>query len=152
MRDHRPTLTQTLISESRFSQLQEHAAEIMTINNALRDILPKGTANQCRAANLRGGNLVIEVASASIKMKINYDRLMILSQLRNMGFARLIGLEVKINPALYRTMQEKHENKEPSRPPISDAAAGSLLMIAEMAPPKIKARLEKIAQMAEKNK
>lgn len=151
MRDHRPTLTQTLISDSRFSQLQEHAAEIMTINNALREILPKGTAKHCRAANLRGGNLVIEVASAAVKMKIDYDRLMILSQLRTMGFARLIGLEVKINPALYRSPLEKSEDKKPPSPPISQAAAGSLMMIAEMAPPKIKARLEKIAKMADKN-
>ena len=59
MRDHRPTSTEDLIAESRLSQLQEHAGEILLLNRALQEILPKGTADHCRVANVRGGHLSV---------------------------------------------------------------------------------------------
>ncbi|NCO46546.1 MAG: DUF721 domain-containing protein, partial [Vibrio sp.] len=102
MRDHRPTLTKELISDSSLKKIQQHATEILALNKVLNKLLPKGTADHVRAANVRGGHLIVEVASASIKMKLDYDRLHILNQLRNQGFAKLISIELKINPALYR--------------------------------------------------
>ncbi|MGF1908921.1 DciA family protein [Vibrio kasasachensis] len=151
MRDHRPTLSNDIISDSRLANLQKHAQEIMTINRLLKTILPSNMVNNCRAANLRDNQLVLEVASAAIKMKINYDRLNILSQLRSQGFARLIAIEVQINPELYRTSPLNENKKVKPREPISDTAAEYLKSLAESASPKLKARLERLANMA-KNK
>jgi hypothetical protein len=148
MRDHRPTSTEDLIAESRLSQFQEHAGEILLLNRALQEILPKGTADHCRVANVRGGHLLIDVSSAAIKMKIDYDRLMILNKLRSQGHAKLMSVEVRINPSLYRNHYEQEQ--KPKRPPLTEAAANSLLIIADMAPPKIQERLKRLADMAEK--
>lgn len=151
MRDHRPTLTQDLIQGSAFGKIQSHTNEIIKINATLKEILPRGMAENCRAANLKGGHLLLEAASASIKMKIDYDRLNILSQLRAQGYARLISLEVKINPSIYQRLDQK--SSEPKkRPPISENAAAALLTLSDISTPKIKARLERIAKMAEKRK
>ncbi|WP_117235871.1 DUF721 domain-containing protein [Vibrio maerlii] len=149
MRDHRPTLTQDLIEGTNFGQLQQHAKEILAINQTLTTILPNSVAAHCRAANLSGGNLTIEVSAASIKMKIDYDRLNILSQLRMKGYPRLISLEVKINPSLYQSY-EKEEKKKKKRPPISQPAADALMTLSDIATPKIRERLERIAQLANK--
>ncbi|PWI32124.1 DUF721 domain-containing protein [Vibrio albus] len=150
MRDHRPTSTESIISGSKLHQLQEHAELIHQLNQLLVSLLPKGTANQCRAANIRNGFLIIEVASAAIKMKLDYERLSILNQLRANGFARLSGIEVRINPELYRQQQEQ-EKPVKKRPPLSDSAASSILTTAGMATsPKLKARLENIARLAKK--
>lgn len=97
MRDHRPTSTDDLIAESQFKKIQEHAGDILQLNQALQEILPKGTADHCRVANVRNGHLLIDVASASLKMKIDYDRLMILNKLRTQGYAKLMSVEVRIN-------------------------------------------------------
>ncbi|WP_038174114.1 MULTISPECIES: DUF721 domain-containing protein [Vibrio] len=150
MRDHRPTLGDEIIADSRFAQLQQHAQEILTINKALRAILPRGTEDHCRAANIRDNQLILEVASAGIKMKIDYERLSILSQLRSQGFARLIAVSVQINPELYRT---KKRNKPESKPrdPISSTAAQYLEMVASGASPKVKARLESLAKLAKRD-
>ena len=148
MRDHRPTLGDEIIAESRFSQLQKHAEEIMMINKELKTILPRGTEDHCRVANVRDGQLVIEVASAGIKMKIDYDRLMILNKLRTQGFAKLMSVEVRINPSLYRNRFQQDDR--PKRPPLTESAAKSLMTIADMAPPKIQERLKRLADMAEK--
>ncbi|WGW00827.1 DciA family protein [Vibrio sp. YMD68] len=153
MRDHRPTLTQELLSESKLNQIQQHAKEILTINSELQKFLPANVVKHCRAANVRGSHLLIEVASASIKMKLDYDRLTILNHLRAVGFARLISLEVKINPSLYRKSDLANEKDiSIKRPPISKSAAQALMVVAEMAPQKIRDRLERIAQLADKEK
>lgn len=102
MRDHRPTATDELIQASKLKQIQEHAKAILLINRQLQDILPKGLKTQVRAANVRGGNLVLEAASAALKMKVDYERLHILTQLRQNGFGHLISIEVRVNPELYR--------------------------------------------------
>ncbi|WP_039958559.1 DUF721 domain-containing protein [Vibrio sinaloensis] len=151
MRDHRPTLGDEILAESRLSQLQQHAKEIMTINQELKSILPRGTQDHCRVANIRDGQLIIEVASAAIKMKIDYERLTILNQLRSKGFARLMAVTIQINPELYRA-QHKQEPETQSKPrePISETAAQYLEMIASGASPKVKARLESLAKLAQK--
>jgi hypothetical protein len=150
MRDHRPTSTESIISASKLHLLQEHAGVISQLNRLLASLLPKGTVDQCRVANIRNGFLIIEVASAAVKMKLDYERLNILNQLRANGFARLSGIEVRINPALYRQQQEQ-EKEIKKRPPLSDSAARSILTTAGMATsPKVKARLENIARLAKK--
>ncbi len=47
-----------------------------------------------RAANVSGGKLVLEAVSAALKMKVDYERLHFLTQLRQNGFGHLIGIEV----------------------------------------------------------
>lgn len=150
MRDHRPTLGDEVIADSPLSQLQQHAKEIMLINRELKTILPKGTEDHCRVANIRDNQLILEVASAGIKMKIDRDRLHILNLLRSKGFARLIAVTVQINPELYRSKTVQEEVKKP-REPISDVAAQYLEMIASGASPKVKARLESLAKLAKKD-
>jgi len=148
MRDHRPTLTKELISDSSLKKIQQHATEILALNKVLNKLLPKGTADHVRAANVRGGHLIVEVASASIKMKLDYDRLHILNQLRNQGFAKLLSIELKINPALYRNRGMKEEKETVARPPLSENTAQVLLMVASSASPKVKKRLENLAKLA----
>ncbi len=152
MRDHRPTDASELIESSRLSKIQQHAQEIIEINLILQTLLPKGIQPHVRAANLRGGHLVLEAASGSIKMKVDYDRLNILNKLRNKGFGKLISIEIKINPAIYRTKTgERSDQKEAiPRPPLSENAASALLMVAQNANPKVKKRLENIAKLAKK--
>lgn len=150
MRDHRPTSTETLISDGNLSSLQEHATQINLIGKKLIELLPRGTEDHCRAANIRNGYLIIETASAAIKMKIDYERLNLLSQLRSQGFAFLMGIETKINPDLFRQQQERSDEIK-KRPPLSDSAATSILTTASMAKnPRLKERLERIADLAKK--
>ncbi len=151
MRDHRPTNTQDLIQQSRFSQLQQHSQQILQINQMLSALLPRGTETHCRVANIRNGQLILDVASGAIKIKLEYDRLSILNKLRCSGFANLTSIEIRINPALYHASPEQADTKA-NQARISQAASESLLTIAQTAPPKIKQRLQKIAALANRDK
>lgn len=150
MRDHRPTTTDELIQASKLKQIQEHAKAILLINRQLQEILPKGLKAQVRAANVRGGNLVLEAASAALKMKVDYDRLHILTRLRQNGFGNLISIEVRVNPELYRQDQLYKGNTPAAipRPPLSENAANLLLTIADRASDKVKKRLQNLARLA----
>ncbi|ENM5744787.1 DUF721 domain-containing protein [Vibrio mimicus] len=153
MRDHRPTATDKLIQASKLKQIQEHAKAILLINRQLQEMLPKGLKTQVRAANVRGGNLVLEAASAAIKMKVDYERLHLLSKLRQNGFGNLISIEVRVNPELYRQTKE-HTGETPAanpRPPLSENAAHVLLAIADHASDKVKKRLQSLARLAKAN-
>ncbi|EGR4142722.1 DUF721 domain-containing protein [Vibrio cholerae] len=153
MRDHRPTATDELIQASKLKQIQEHAKAILLINRQLQDILPKGLKTQVRAANVRGGNLVLEAASAALKMKVDYERLHILTQLRQNGFGHLISIEVRVNPELYRQSKITSEDARAAnpRPPLSEHAAHVLLTIADQASDKVKIRLQSLARLAKAN-
>ena len=148
MRDHRPTATDELIQASKLKQIQEHAKAILLINRQLQDILPKGLKTQVRAANVRGGNLVLEAASAALKMKVDYERLHILTQLRQNGFG-----QVRVNPELYRQSKITSEDARAAnpRPPLSEHAAHVLLAIADQASDKVKKRLQSLARLAKAN-
>ncbi|EJL7977566.1 TPA: DUF721 domain-containing protein [Vibrio cholerae] len=153
MRDHRPTATDELIQASKLKQIQEHAKAILLINRQLQEILPKGLKTQVRAANVRGGNLVLEAASAALKMKVDYERLHILTQLRQNGFGHLISIEVRVNPELYRQSKITSEDALAAnpRPPLSEHAAHVLLAIADQASDKVKKRLQSLARLAKAN-
>ncbi|MBO1365865.1 DUF721 domain-containing protein [Vibrio cholerae] len=153
MRDHRPTATDELIQASKLKQIQEHAKAILLINRQLQEILPKGLKTQVRAANVRGGNLVLEAASAALKMKVDYERLHILTQLRQNGVGHLISIEVRVNPELYRQSKITSEDARAAnpRPPLSEHAAHVLLAIADQASDKVKKRLQSLARLAKAN-
>ncbi|MCL9781465.1 DciA family protein [Vibrio sp. S4M6] len=150
MRDHRPTSTNEIIAQSKYSDIQRHSAEIIKINSELKKILSPSVADHCRAANVRGSLLILEAASGALKLKIEYERLSILNQLRRSGFAKLVTIEVKINPDLYRQLTNNNEESAnvSSHRSVSDATAQTLLTVAKNAPKKVQLRLERIAQLA----
>jgi hypothetical protein len=150
MRDHRPTSTEQLIQSAGFGKIQQHAQKIAQANQAVSSILAPNVAKMCRVANIRDGYLLIEASSAAIKMKLDYDRLYLLSQLRGQGFANLMSVEIKVNPSLYLNEQttEINEQSKARQPAVSDVAADYLRMVAQGAPDKIKKRLENIADLA----
>lgn len=152
MRDHRPKLTQDLIADSSLKKFTQHVSEILAINAALKTIISPSMLGYCRAANVRQSQLLIEVANASLQMKLNYERIRILSELRAAGFSKLVGIEFKVNPDLYRAESVKEKKKTYKSHELSQDAAHSMLMLSELASPKLKRRLESLARLANKSK
>ncbi|GAM62686.1 RNA-binding protein [Vibrio ishigakensis] len=111
MRDHRPTLTEDIISKSKLAEIQQHAAQIHQLNRTVLELLPQDIRRYCRVANCRGSQLILEVANAAIKMKLSYDRLHLLSQLRQKGFARLINIDINVRPELYTNEPDRLKRK-----------------------------------------
>lgn len=147
MRDHRPTSTNDLLNNTKLQTIHKHAGDITTLNGLVRQILPAHLHSLVRVANFRHNHLVVETASAAIKMKVSYDRLNILNHLRQNGFSALIGLDITINPDIYKNAPPEPQKRQN---PISKTAADMLTMVADNAPPKLKKRLEALAKLAEK--
>ncbi|WP_390904846.1 hypothetical protein [Vibrio rarus] len=62
-----------------------------------------------------------------------------------------MSIEIKICPDLYlNDPLLVAELSVPSRPPLSQATADNLTMLAEIAPEKIRRRLQNIAKLAQK--
>ncbi|MFV0574402.1 MAG: DUF721 domain-containing protein [Vibrio sp.] len=148
MRDHRPESTQDLMQSSKMDRFSQHVGEIIKINDALKKILPVSLQPHCRAANVRNNQLLIEVATASFQIKLNYDRIRILSELRSSGFSKLISIEFKINPDLYVAKQADVKKKITYMNTLSEGSAESILTLTDFASPKLKQRLESLAKLA----
>ncbi|MGL6261598.1 DUF721 domain-containing protein [Vibrio sp. WXL103] len=148
MRDHRPTSTSEIASSDTLKKIQDKAQQILAVQQMIKTILPKGVEDHCRVANIDDNVLIIEAASAAVKMRLDYDRLNILNQARHLGYARLMAIEVKINPEIYRQRHQAPVAKK--REPISESAANNLMHIAANAPDKVRIRLERIAQLSKR--
>jgi hypothetical protein len=154
MRNHRPILANEVLIHSRLKEIQHHAELIQHLNEKISAQLPEAIQSYVRVANIRHGQLVLEAASAAIKMKVDYTRLQLLNTLRNQAFPHLISIEVVINPEIYRTASPSttspsgDETTTP-RHPISSRTADTLKTIANRASPKVRKRLENLARLAD---
>ncbi|OOE90376.1 DUF721 domain-containing protein [Salinivibrio sharmensis] len=149
MRDHRPRSTLHLL-ESDPNNIAQRAVELAKLNKLILALLPGETSKACRVANYRDGVLVVEAGSAAWAMRLNYERQHLLSVLRNKGLASLTTIEVKINPALAAADREDKEAAPPRH--LSQASGELLRALGDSASPKLKARFDALAKLAEDQK
>ncbi|KEY91133.1 hypothetical protein CF67_04132 [Candidatus Photodesmus blepharus] len=154
MRNHRPTLFQNLISKSELNSIQKHAEKLLKINQELKKILSKKTVNYYRVANVRKNCLIIESASASLKIKIDSDIPMILNRLKDSGFGYLTKVRIKINPDLYRNKQFNYMTNNPEKEPKTPSkhTTQAILMSSKITSSKIQKRLKKLVELGKINK
>lgn len=150
MRDHRPQTTASLLDdETALGNIQQRAMALHKLNMQVQQHL--NCAQLCRVSNYRQGILVIEVASAAWSMRLNYERNQLMQRLREHMLPQLQDIRVSVNPALAATTVKTNSTSVLKRKPISQKAAQSLLETAQDAPAKIKARLERLAALAQQN-
>ncbi len=130
------------LARKRFGQLQRHSGQLDQLREALLPLIDPAMHAQFRIANLRDGKLVLELTSAAWATRLQYQRLDILSQLRQKGFPMLTTIEFKVNPALSRHTPEK---KEPAVRTLSDSASGHLEALAESVGGELGEKLKKLA-------
>lgn len=149
MRDHRPQSTASLLDETQLGNIQQRAVALGKLNNAVKQHL--ACAEHCRVSNYRQGTLILEVASAAWSMRLNYERNTLMRKLRAQLLPNLTNIEIRVNPALAASIL-RPEDKAPDivQKPISPLAAQYLIHIAQDAPAKVKARLERLAALSAK--
>ncbi|UTM57706.1 DciA family protein [Photobacterium sp. CCB-ST2H9] len=151
MRDHRPQTTASLLDDdSALGNIQQRAMALHKLNSQVQQYL--SCAQACRVSNYRQGILVIEVASAAWSMRLNYERNQLINRLREHTLPKLQDIQISINPSLAAEPIQADKTPVLKRKPISERAAQSLMETAQDAPAKIKARLERLAALANKNK
>lgn len=143
-------------TSSPLKTIQRTAQAINKLNQAVKGLLPSELKPMCRVANYRNCILVIEVANASWMTRLNYEKLHLISALRNSILPSLSSIDIRINPVL---MQKKVENSSlnnqtvkthqvPNNRKISTETAKHLLRLAENSSKGLKERLERLAALA----
>ncbi|GAA5194305.1 DUF721 domain-containing protein [Ferrimonas gelatinilytica] len=130
------------LASKRFGQLQRHSGQLDRLREALLPLLDPAMHTQFRIANLRDGKLVLELTSAAWATRLQYQRLDILSQLRQQGFPMLTTIEFKVNPALSRLSQPK---KAPASKTLSVNASSHLEALADSIGGELGEKLKKLA-------
>lgn len=152
MRDHKPATLDKWFESSNLKKFAEKAVDLNQIQEILGKILPDYFKDQFRIGNFSQGILILEVTNATYASRLQYQRMEILSQLRNSGFHQLSTLEIKISPNIYQSKDKfpKIEQKKSMQPKhVSPQTANLLRETAELMPEDIKKRLKNIAKLIE---
>ncbi len=129
------------LAGQRFAQLQQQTSKTSQLQQAVLNATDPAIHSQIRVANMRGGTLVIEIASATWATRLQYQRLDILSALRRDGFPMLSSIEFKVNPKLAQFTPEK---PKPSKQ-LSPKASEHLNELAERLDGDLAAKIKKLA-------
>lgn len=152
MRDNAPTSINNLFHMKNFQHISEKASYLNQLHHLLEQILPSYFSGQYRIGNLTQGLLVIEVCNGALANRFKFERMNILSQLRQRGLSKLSSIEIKIQPDLYRhhyLAKQPVKATAPARKK-SPETAKILRENAKDLPDAIKERLQNIARLIEK--
>ncbi|QIZ78539.1 DUF721 domain-containing protein [Ferrimonas lipolytica] len=129
------------LAGQRFAQLQQQTSQTSELQQAVLNATDPAIHSQIRVANMRGGTLVIEIASATWVTRLQYQRLELLSQLRRDGFPMLSSIEFKVNPKLAQITREKPKATKQ----LSANASDHINALAERLDGELAAKLKKLA-------
>ncbi len=160
MRDSRPQSLEKWFNNTQNSDvlqhIQLHALVLNKLNNIVRKLLPPPLLPWVRVTNFRRNILVIEVASASLLMRLRYEQAALLSALRVQILPSLASIDITINPSLaaktgYSAQEgstQSTEGQSASDRRLSIKSAALLRNVAEHSPEKLKRTLERLASLA----
>ncbi len=129
------------------------AAQQVTLHQAVGENLAK----KCNVANIREGTLIIEAATATVALKLNYIKMDILSAFRQSGMVDLCQVKINTSPNAAQRMpktivQPTVGEGQSSKRKMSAQTAEYLEHIAESAPPSLQEKLKRLAQHGRQKK
>lgn len=138
------SLKQTFAKNNQLQGLQDRVSLIRRLNSHLTKLLGDTIAKNCRIGNLDRNQIYIECANSTVSMRVQYQKMIILTEFQQNFVPDLKSIEIKINPDLVKVEKVvKIENK-----PMPIKAAGYLNEVAENAPDSLKKKLQNLANLA----
>lgn len=137
--------------------VQEHAIELLKLNQKVKELLPSQLKPWCRIANYRRNILVIEIANANWMMELRYEKSNLLSSIRKKILPSLSSIDIRINPGLMVLGDEIMEKSEKFEKNIKKSiecnrlsikSAEELKRLSKCCPKKLRAALERLAALA----
>lgn len=148
-RARQPKSVSSLLQKSR---LQHNTSRLTKLNSLLQSYLKQHNIQGCRIGNLQSGSLIIEIASATWLIRLQFIQSELLSLLRKQS-PGLRKIEFKVNPAL--KIGRVQFKKKPKRvikraTKMPHDVANSFLALAEEAEPGLKKALQSLAKYSKK--
>ncbi|WP_115719984.1 DUF721 domain-containing protein [Gallaecimonas mangrovi] len=149
MSDH-PSSLENLLNQSLsgLAELSRKASKLGALQQHYQQQVQGPLAAHSRVANLRGGVLVIDVASGAWLSQLRLQRSNILSQMRQIA-PSLTSLDLRINPSMVKAARNPIEQK-PNQREISANTAAQLRELADSTDGKLSESLKKLAALSER--
>ena len=88
--------------QGQLASLVDNLNRINRLNQSLKVILPEPMADHCQIAHIKDNQVVLAVDSGEWASRLRYEKLTLLSYLRNNGFAAVSGIDIIVNPDQFR--------------------------------------------------
>ena len=89
--------------QGQLASLVHNINRINRLNQSLKVNLPSPLADHCVIAHIKDNQLVLAVDSGEWASRLRYEKLTLLSNLRNNGFANITGIDIIVNPEQFRS-------------------------------------------------
>ena len=133
------------------SELQHDTNLIIKLDSLLQSYLKQHDIQNCRIGNLKNGSLLIEIPDATWKIRLQFIRNEILSELRQY-IPSLLNLKIKVNPRL-KTVTNRTKSKPQKTikraTKMSSDVAQSFLALADEADPELQKALRSLAKYSQ---
>lgn len=103
----RPLSWQHLIQQSDLNQIHEHCEKLIQLSNWVQFCVSEPLKNQIKVVGYSQSVLKLEVVSSSVFMKFKYEKLQLMSLLRQKYLPELTSILCKVNPTLAKINVEK---------------------------------------------
>lgn len=137
---------------------QNKHSEHQAYHAVLAEAVGPNLEKKCKISDIEQGTLVIETASASIAMKLNYIKMDILSAFRQAGMADLCQVKISHNvksslqSTAAATAKKSPTVEKAKQQTMSESTAESLEQLAADAPPSLQAVLLRLAKHGRQKK
>lgn len=88
--------------QGQLASLVHNLNRINRLNQSLKVILPPPMGDHCQIAHIKENQLVLAVDSGEWASRLRYEKLTLLSYLRNNGFAMISGIDIIVSPEQFR--------------------------------------------------
>lgn len=141
-------LSQLIRQSGPIPQIAEKAELLRHLDQYVKQTMQGPVSEQLKVANLRQSTLVIETTSAAWAARVNFQKAMLLQQLRAETLPMLTAIEVKVNPQL-----AMYEAKRPiASNTITPEAASHIEALAEHVDGDLGQKLKRLASLASRNR
>ena len=136
-------------SKGTLAQIKEKTNSLALIGDIVREICPDLPNDVWKLGNISANSLLIEVTSSVWSQRFQFERNNITRELNQKTDGLIKKIEIKVRPFTHPILKEKVIPEKTQK--ISQDTANRLLEVAEGAPDGLKATLERLAKLANKN-
>ncbi|WP_337841349.1 DciA family protein [Rheinheimera sp.] len=146
----KPVALHQLLEQNSLACSAQHTQLLRQLNTELIRFLQLEQSAFCKISTIKAGRLMILCQSPAWATRLKMQRDAILANFRQKILPELAGIDIEVSPNLQLQYEKPEPVPQKDLPKISEQAADYLLAAADTMDGKLKEKLQKLAELAQR--
>ncbi|WP_337880184.1 DciA family protein [Rheinheimera sp.] len=146
----KPVALHQLLEQNSLARSAQHTQLLRQLNTELIRFLQLEQSAFCKISTIKAGRLMILCQSPAWATRLKMQRDAILANFRQKILPELAGIDIEVSPNLQLQYEKPAPVPQKDLPKISEQAADYLLAAADTMDGKLKEKLQKLAELAQR--